>query len=111
MIKDDEKITKTTELDTWHGMDVNGNKIAITEVDLLEYTSLIANSQNENHRKIGEKLFESAKNDFYIEMPDGARMGKNIQALLDNRLLEVANDLIHFAKEQNIKNGYLEFEP
>ena len=108
---ENEKITKETELDTWYGMTEDGNKVAITEVDLLEYTSLLANSVDETVREIGGKLFEAAKTTNYIEMPDGTKLGKNIKELLQNNVLEVANDLIAFAKEQNIKNGHLDFEP
>lgn len=111
MIHDNEKITKETELDTWYGITKNGDKVAITEVDLLEFTSLMANSELEDDRVIGQLLFEKAKNDFYIEMHDGTKLGKSIKALLDNNLLDTARDLIQFAKEQNIRNGYLEFEP
>jgi hypothetical protein len=108
---DNEKITKETELDTWYGITQDGQKVAITEVDLLEFTSYLSNIANEQEAEKGKQLFECAKTKNYIEMPDGTRLGKTIKDLLENNLLEVANDLVEFAKEQNIKNGHLDFQP
>ncbi len=108
---DNEKITKNTELDTWYGITKDGNKVAITEVDLMEFTSFMANSEDENTREVGKQLFEKSKNDTFLIMHDGTKLGKTINALLENNVLDVASDLIMFAKEQNIKNGHLDINP
>ncbi len=101
-----EKIKLDTEFDTWFGVKTNGERVAITEVDLLEFTSLLANVEDENLRKIGKELFEKAKNDNYIEMHDGTKLVKNIQEALNNNLPEIAQDLFESAKLQNINNGF-----
>lgn len=108
---DKEKITKDTELDTWFGVTKDGQKVGITEVDLLEFTSILANSEDEQVAEVGKLLFEKAKSDFYIEMHDGTRLVKNIKSAFEHNMLEVAADLVQFAKDQNVRNGHLEIEP
>lgn len=111
MIYNDEKITIDTELDTWFGETPRGDKVAITEVSFFEILSLMANSSNEKEKQIGTLLFEKAKTDNYIEMHDGTKLAKNIKSLLDNGMLEIANQLVQDAKFQNRKNGYLNTDP
>lgn len=106
-----EKITADTELDTWFGVLPNGERVAITEVSLFEFTSLMANAEDVEVAKKGKELFEQAKTAFYIEMHDGTRLVKSLRAALDNGLPEVAKELGEFAKESNLANGFLDCDP
>lgn len=110
-IHDNEKITVNTELNTWYGETTNGDKVAITEITLFEMLSLMAHSINETEANIGAILFEKAKSANFIEMHDGTRLAKNINELLNHDMIEIANQLIHDAKIQNRKNGYLNTDP
>lgn len=106
-----EKVTADTDLDTWYGLSARGDKIAITEVSLFEFTSLMANSVDKATADKGKELFELAKTAFYIEMHDGTRLGKSLRALMDNGLTDVAQELGQFAKETNLANGFLDCDP
>lgn len=108
---ENEKITVDTELDTWYGMTTNGQKVAITEVDLLEITSILANVEDIELREKGKLLFEKAKTDLFLEMHDGTKLAKSIRALADNGLVEMSQELTQDAKNMNVQNGFLECDP
>lgn len=108
---ENEKVTADTDLDTWYGLSPKGDKLAITEVSLLEYTSAMANSSDHEEATIGKELFEKAKTDFFIEMPDGVKLAKSLRAAMNNGLVEVATELSQFAKDTNLKNGFLDCDP
>jgi hypothetical protein len=110
-MQENEKITVDSDLDTWYGVTANGDKVAITEVSLFEFTSLLANVEDPVLAEKGKELFEKAKTEFYIEMHDGTRLGKSIRAMVDNGLVEIAAELTQDAKEMNIKNGFLDPDP
>lgn len=107
----ERKITVNTELDTWYGITKSGQLVAITEVDLMEFTSALANSSDPETQKQGQILFEKSKNENYIEMHDGTVLVKRIREAIDNNLLEITQDLLESAKLQNIKNGFLDPDP
>lgn len=106
-----EKVTADTDLDTWYGVSPTGDKVAITEVSLFEFTSLMANAEDKEVANKGRELFELAKTAFYLEMHDGTKLGKSLRALMDNGLVEVAQELGQFAKETNLANGFLDCDP
>jgi len=106
-----DKITSESDLDTWYGITKNGEKVAITEVSLLEFTSLLANAEDVEVSNKGKDLFEKAKTDFFIEMHDGTKLAKSLKAMVENGLEELAKELTEFAKETNLKNGYLDNNP
>lgn len=106
-----EKITADTEFDTWFGETTSGQKCAITEIDLLEVTSLLANVEDSALRELGVKLFEAAKNDVYLVMHDGTRLAKTLRAALDNGLTELSQELTQDAKNMNLNNGFLDCDP
>lgn len=106
-----EKITVDTEFDMWFGVTESGEKCAITEISLLEFTSELANVEDEKLRELGEVLFEQAKNANYIVMHDGTRLAKTIRAATDNGLVELAEELTQDAKNMNLANGFLDCDP
>ena len=106
-----EKVTADTDLDTWYGLSPTGDRVAITEVSLFEFTSLMANAEDPEVASKGKELFEKAKTAYYVEMHDGTRLAKSIRAAMDNGLVEVAQELGQFAKESNLANGFLDCDP
>ena len=110
-MQENEKITVDSDLDTWYGVTASGEKVAITEVSLFEFTSLLANVEDPVLAAKGKELFEKSKTDFYLEMHDGTRLGKSIRAMADNGLVEIAAELTQDAKQTNIKNGFLDPDP
>jgi len=107
----EQKITANTEFDTWYGQTTYGERIAITEISLAEFLSLLSNVEDQNLSQIGKDLFEKSKTDNYMIMHDGTKLVKTIQAALDNGLIEISQDLIESAKLQNIKNGFEDADP
>ena len=110
-MQENEKITVDSDLDTWYGVTATGEKVAITEVSLFEFTSLLANVEDPILAAKGRDLFKKAKTEFYLEMHDGTRLAKSIRAMADNGLVEIAADLTQDAKEANIKSGFLDPDP
>lgn len=107
----EDKITINTELDTWYGVTKGGQLVAITEIDLMELTSLLANSMDPEMAQTGERLFEESKTNNHITMHDGTILVKTIKEALAHNLIEVSQDLLESAKLQNIKNGFLDPDP
>jgi len=110
-MEENEKITADTEFDTWFGQTVDGQKCAITEIDLLEITSILANVEDSALRELGKTLFESAKNDVYLVMHDGTRLAKTLRAALDNGMVELSQELTQDAKNMNLNKGFLDCDP
>ena len=108
---ENEKITADTELDTWFGETVDGQKCAITEIDLLEVTSILANVEDDALREKGKELFEAAKTATYLVMHDGTKLAKTLRAALDNGLVELSQELTQDAKNMNLNNGFLDSDP
>lgn len=110
-MKENEKITINTELDTWYGITKLGDRVAITEISLLELTSQLANVENVELANVGKVLFKQAKSDNYIEMHDGTKLVKNIKEALDHGMIEIAQDLLESSRIQNKNNGFADPDP
>lgn len=101
-INEKQKINLDTELDCWYGQTVDGVKTAITETSLLEVVELVFQDL---------ALLQKVKTEIFVIMPDGTKFGKTIRSVIENGMPELGSELLSFAKQQNIINGFADPDP